>query len=139
MKYHPILNSNSGISRAAFDGDKTIYLQFPNATYEYVRGNADALWSNLVNVKALAASLTDEEKAEMQPRLTHTIGSEGSYCLKLLVGPRKEPYPNRRLSAEEASLVWGPTDEEANEAARDEEAAYAKESLTAGSQPRERA
>ena len=135
MQYHEIKNSNSGILAAAFNGDRTLFLMFKNASYAYERENAEDLWTELVNVKPLAASLTDEEKVELQLRTPYTLGSEGSWCLKQLVGPRAAPYPNRKLTPE-AEAVWEGLEDEAIEAAREEEAAYAKESLTAGSQPK---
>ena len=110
MLYHPILNSSSGITRAAFDGDSTVYLEFAgktaNNTYAYEREIAESIFASLVNCKPYAASLTDEEKVELQRTLGWTIGSEGSYCLRVLVGPRKEPFANRKLTPEEAEAVW---------------------------------
>lgn len=107
MKYHPILNSNSGISAAAFDAETNeIFLRFPNATYGYRPDNAEQHFENLVNVKRYAESLNEEEKAEIQQNVNYTLGSEGSYCLKNFVGPRKEPFPFLKLTPEDAVKVW---------------------------------
>lgn len=149
MNYHPIQNSSSNILRAAFDGKDTLFLEFAATktrgpkTYEYIRDGkiggditADQHWTNLLGVKPYADSLTEEEKATLQPQMKHKIGSEGSYLLQHLVGPYKAPFPNRPLDDEESDAVWSGMEQEAIEAAREEESAYAKESLTAGSQPK---
>ena len=126
MKYHRVINSSSGITRAAIDPESsTLYLQFPNASYSYTRPDAELVFASLVNVKPHAKSLTEEDRAELQRTLEWTIGSEGSYLLRVAVGTRKSPFPNTKLDPDTAKAIWREMDEnEAMEAARDEEAAH---------------
>ena len=109
LRYHALVNSSSKITRAALDAEKElIYLEFPNATYSYHRpeGMAEGLFEVLCSVKPYAASLTERGIIEFQPLFDYKIGSEGSYALKRIVGPRKQPFPFTKLTPEESAEVW---------------------------------
>ena len=116
--YHRLIGSSSNIVRVAHDGAHKLFIEFAATksrgpkTYEYHRdgstehGLAHDHWTNLKNVKPYAASLTEEEKAKLQAESKHTLGSEGSYLLKNVVGPYSAPFPNRPMDDDEAAKVW---------------------------------
>jgi hypothetical protein len=113
FRYHTLENSSSRITRAALDADtETIYLEFPNASYSYHRpGEAIDIFDNLCGVKDHAKfiedqGLTADELEAHKMALGYKIGSEGSYCLAKIVGPRTAYFPNVKLSPEEASEVF---------------------------------
>ena len=115
LPIHKLENSSSRILRAAVDKDKeTIYLEFPNGTYAYHRESGDAadLFESLRSVKAQREAIGDdiETLGRLQADCPYTIGSEGSFCLKLIVGPRNALNPFVKLSPEEAAEIF-PLDE----------------------------
>ena len=108
LRYHTLVNSSIKITRAALDAEKELlFLEFPNATYSYHRPEeAEAIFNNLTGTKAHAESLTEKEIAILTESLGYKIGSEGSYALKQIVGPRKQPFPFTKLTPEESVEVW---------------------------------
>lgn len=93
IRRHEIKGSKSGIAHAAYDAEtQHFYLMFPNGPYRYHEVPPHH-FEALLKIKAIARAMETDPTIPAKDENGVSNGSEGSYLLFHIRGPRKGPAP----------------------------------------------